>query len=246
MRSTARPLYTKTLSLNYSKVEDFFQGSNYAAYADATFFVATNEKETKFFKAVKGIIPKDLEEIINIPHAKDINNEKRLSEILSQTKTFTRDEFQRLLFACHDVIRNNDKLSPKMAFDEISKILFMKIRYERQKDNTLFSEKSFRELQTSDRRIRGKEADITPFYQFLFQQTKQEFSEDKIFEENDILRIRETSFLQIVKLLEKYNLSNTSDDVKGIAFEEFLGKTFRGDLGQFFTPAQLSISWSRF
>ena len=200
------------------------------------FFIATNEKETKFFKVIKGVIPKDLEEIINIPPAKDIYNERRINEILAQTKTFTRDEFQRLLFACHDVIRNNDKLSPEMAFDEISKILFMKIRYERQQDNTLFSEKSFKELQESDRKVRGKGADAVPFYQFLFQQTKQEFAEDKIFEENDILRIREASFLQIVKLLEKYNLSDTSDDVKGIAFEEFLGKTFRGDLGQFFTP----------
>lgn len=33
-----------------------------------------------------------------------------------------------------------------------------------------------------------------------------------------------------------YNLSRTADDVKGIAFEKFLGKTFRGELGQFFTP----------
>lgn len=36
--------------------------------------------------------------------------------------------------------------------------------------------------------------------------------------------------------LETFNLSDTQDDVKGIAFEEFLGTTFRGELGQFFTP----------
>ena len=41
---------------------------------------------------------------------------------------------------------------------------------------------------------------------------------------------------EFVKELEKYNLSATSDDVKGIAFEQFLGTTFRGELGQFFTP----------
>ena len=40
----------------------------------------------------------------------------------------------------------------------------------------------------------------------------------------------------IVGELEAFNLSDTSDDVKGIAFEQFLGKTFRGELGQFFTP----------
>jgi type I restriction enzyme M protein len=36
--------------------------------------------------------------------------------------------------------------------------------------------------------------------------------------------------------LEKYNLSDTSEDVKGVAFERFLGRTFRGEIGQFFTP----------
>ena len=41
---------------------------------------------------------------------------------------------------------------------------------------------------------------------------------------------------EIVRLLERYNLSDTSEDVKGIAFERFLGKTFRGEIGQFFTP----------
>ena len=38
------------------------------------------------------------------------------------------------------------------------------------------------------------------------------------------------------KLLERYNLSETSEDIKGIAFERFLGRTFRGEIGQFFTP----------
>lgn len=218
------------------KVEDFFQGSNYASFADAMFFVATNEKETKFFKVIKGVIPKDLEEIVDIPHGRDINNERKINELLARTKTFTRDEFQRLLFACHDVIRNNDKLSPEMAFDEISKILFMKIRYERQQDRSVFSREKFEELKEADKFIRGSEANKIPFYQYLFDQTKSTFAQDHLFEQSDVLRIREPSFLHIVRLLEKYNLSDTSDDVKGIAFEEFLGKTFRGDLGQFFTP----------
>src|SRR5690606_30562057 len=72
--------------------------------------------------------------------------------------------------------------------------------------------------------------------QHFFDKTKEIFKTDEIFDPNDSIKIRETSFLQIVKELEKYNLSDTSDDIKGIAFEEFLGRTFRGELGQFFTP----------
>jgi type I restriction enzyme M protein len=221
--------------------EDYFQGSNYATWARAKFFIAQNEKETKFFKVLEEKIPLDIDEIINIPKAADVDNDKKINEILAQTKTFTKDEFQKLLFTCHDIIRNNDKLSPEAAFDEISKILFMKIRHER-KQNSIFSKDKFLELkaiqENYEQQISGKKDD-TPFYQHLFEQTKNEFAKDEIFAENDVLKIRETSFLQIVQKLEKYNLSDTSDDVKGIAFEEFLGKTFRGDLGQFFTPRTL-------
>ncbi len=215
--------------------EDYFQGYNYASWAGADFFVTTNLKETRIFKVLKGKMPKKLEEVINIPDAEIINNNKKVEELLRQTKAFTRDEFSKLLFKCHNIIRNNDKLSPEAAFDEISKILFIKIRYER--DNTgaqIFSEKEFRDARASYEKYRPK--DGIEFYQFLFQQTKEDFKDDDLFEPNEVIRIRENSFEAIVKELEIYNLSTTSDDVKGIAFEKFLGKTFRGELGQFFTP----------
>jgi len=70
----------------------------------------------------------------------------------------------------------------------------------------------------------------------MFEQTKEAYVNDQIFEENETIKIRQNSFKQILGKLENYNLSDTQDDVKGIAFEEFLGTTFRGELGQFFTP----------
>ena len=219
--------------------EDFFQGYNYASWAGADFFVTTNMKDTKFFRVVKGLMPKALEEIVEIPRNDELNNEKKIQELLSKTKTFTRDEFSKLLFKCHNIIRNNDKLSPEAAFDEISKILFMKIRYEREQAKTkaLFSRKKFEQLR--DYHIETTGGRGKPFYQHFFDLTKVVFEEDQIFDPNDTIKIRENSFLQIVQELEKYNLSDTSDDVKGIAFEEFLGKTFRGELGQFFTPRSI-------
>lgn len=216
--------------------EDYYQGYNYASWAGADFFVTTNLKDTKFFRVVKGKMPKKLEEIVEIPNAKELFDNKKIEELLTKTKAFTRDEFSKLLFKCHNIIRNNDKLSPEAAFDEISKILFMKIRYEREQAKTkaLFSRKEFEELKSAYEKITGK--DSLPFYQHFFEKTKEVFKADEIFDPNDSIKIRETSFLQIVKELEKYNLSDTSDDIKGIAFEEFLGRTFRGELGQFFTP----------
>jgi type I restriction enzyme M protein len=215
--------------------EDYFQGYNYASWAGADFFVTTNLKETRIFKVVKGKIPKRLEEVVNIPKADIVNDKKKIDSLLKQTKAFTRDEFSKLLFKCHNIIRNNDKLSPEAAFDEISKILFIKIRYERSNsENQIFSKEAFKADKISYEKYKPK--DGKDFYQFLFDQTKEDFKDDDLFEPTEIIRVRENSFEAIVGELQIYNLSTTSDDVKGIAFENFLGKTFRGELGQFFTP----------
>lgn len=215
--------------------EDYYQGQAYAAFTGADFFVTTNLKETRIFKVVKGEIPKKLEEIVDIPTADMANNEKKVKELLNQTKAFTRDEFSRLLYKCHNIIRNNDKLSPEAAFDEISKMLFIKIRYERDNTGTqIFSKDAFLKAKASYNSYKSKDA--PEFYQFLFEKTKEDFSKDNLFDPNETIRIRETSFEKIVEELQIYNLSTTSDDVKGIAFEKFLGRTFRGELGQFFTP----------
>lgn len=222
-------------------VEDYYQGSNYAKYSGAEFFVASNEKETKFFTVVHGFIPKELEEVVAIPTAKDVVNAKKIEQIKNQTKTFTREEFTKTLQACHNIIRNNDKLSPEAAFDEISKLLFMKIRYERQQKGTkVFTKEEYiAQAENYEKNVRpGMKAmgiDL-PYMQNLFNTTKIEFKDDHLFEESDEIKIRENSFIQILEKLQNFNLSDTQDDVKGIAFEQFLGTTFRGELGQYFTP----------
>jgi type I restriction enzyme M protein len=218
--------------------EDYFQGNNYASWAGADFFVTSNQKETRVFRVVKSKIPKDLIEIVDIPTAAIATDAKKVEELLKQTKAFTRDEFSKLLFKCHNIIRNNDKLDPADAFDEISKVLFIKIRYERSNVKAqVFSKEAFKKARESYNEY--KTPNGPEFYQFLFEQTKEEFKNDALFEEAETLKIRENSFEAIVEELQIYNLSLTSDDVKGIAFEQFLGKTFRGELGQFFTPRTL-------
>lgn len=124
-------------------------------------------------------------------------------------------------------------MSPEAAFDEISKILFIKIKYERNNNDAQIFFKKFKSLKEFEAiQSRGSQ----PVYQMLFDKTKEDFAKDDLFEPNDTVKIKEASFRTIVEKLQIYNLSNTADDVKGIAFEKFLGKTFRGELGQFFTP----------
>ena len=221
--------------------EDYYQGYNYASWAGASFFVTTNEKETKYFNVDKEYLPKELVEVVAIPTAEEALNDKKVKDILSKTKTFTRDDFTKMLRTCHNIIRNNDKLSPEAAFDEISKILFMKIRWERDKNGSeVFTLKKYKQLEADYEKytrptLRKQGVDL-PYMQILFNDTKDMFREDHLFDENEAIKIRQNSFEQILEKLQTYNLSDTQDDVKGIAFEQFLGTTFRGELGQFFTP----------
>ena len=147
-----------------------------------------------------------------------------------EDKVFQREEFTRILTKCHNTIRNNDKLSPEAAFDEISKVLFIKI----------WKEKKTGEIYTLEKYDQENEASPTPdYYNVLFYETRNHYVGDKIFEKNERLNIRENSFRDILGALSKLNLASASDDVRGIAFEQFLGKTFRGELGQFFTPRKI-------
>ena len=147
--------------------------------------------------------------------------------MLSKLRVFKEKEFADLLHQCHNEIRNREKKDPAAAFDEIAKILFVKVWVERElskkrRRKNLFSV-DFLEEQLGDNPL-----DI------LFTQTKQAYSTDKIFEDDERINLKPATGTEIVRQLEKYNLSDTSEDIKGVAFERFLGRTFRGEIGQFF------------
>lgn len=152
---------------------------------------------------------------------------------MAKNNIYTKKNFSSVLWNCHNIIRGNDKLSPEAAFDEISKVLFIKIckeRYYPSADSVYGSDKYKKEKEEYI------ESTSLPYFQQLFQETKEKYADDEIFEKSEKLRIKENSFESILTELETYNLATIDDDVKGIAFESFLSKTFRGELGQFFTP----------
>lgn len=206
---------------------DYAQGEAYALYCNAPFFVTHNNRETRYWRTRKERMPGHCEEIENIPHATD--NDKQIQELIEKLKTFKEDEFADLLHSCHNVIRNREHLDPAAAFDEIAKVLFVKVWVERE----LRRKRQRKNLFTAD--WLDSQLGENPL-QELFRQTKEDYREDRIFDERERLNLKLATGREIVRLLERYNLSDTSEDVKGIAFERFLGRTFRGEIGQFFTP----------
>ena len=209
------------------KAQDYAQGEHYARMTDAPFFVTHNSRETKYWRVKKDRMPGYIEEIENIPHTDA--TDKEIKELFSKLRIFKEKEFADLLHQCHNVIRNREKKDPAAAFDEIAKILFVKVYVERK----LLTRLSRENLFTVD--VLNKQIAENPL-DTLFQETKKSFSADKIFDDDERISLKPATGEEIVRKLEKYNLSDTSEDIKGVAFERFLGRTFRGDIGQFFTP----------
>jgi type I restriction enzyme M protein len=209
------------------KAQDYAQGEHYARMTDAPFFVTHNSRETKYWRVKKDRMPGYIEEIENIPHADA--TDKEIEELFSKLRVFKEKEFADLLHQCHNVIRNREKKDPAAAFDEIAKILFVKVYVERK----LLTRRSKENLFTVD--VLNRQIAENPL-DTLFQETKKSYSADKIFEDDERINLKPATGEEIVRKLEKYNLSDTSEDIKGVAFERFLGRTFRGEIGQFFTP----------
>ena len=203
------------------------QGANYAQYEQAKFFVTHNNRETKYWKVDLERRAPNYQEIENIPTADA--SDKEIEAILSRLKEFKEDEFADLLHQCHNVIRNREKKDPAASFDEIAKILFVKVWVEREMRRKRQRQNLFT-VEFLDSQLGDNPLDV------LFQQTKDFYKTDLIFKDDDRINLKPATGREIVRRVERYNLSATSEDIKGIAFERFLGRTFRGEIGQFFTP----------
>ena len=210
-------------------IRDYFQGESYARAAGCEFFVAHNARYTAIFKLVPGA-PGESVQINEIPEATDWGDAKRIEEIKSSLRAFDRKEFQDLLFDCHSILRDVHKMDPGRAFETISKILFVKMYVERSGLHGTFT------LDYLDRRASTRLPTDPLVHDGLFEQTKDHYRADDLFTADDHLEISEETFRRIVGKLERFDLSKTGDDIKGLAFERFLGTTFRGNLGQYFTP----------
>jgi type I restriction enzyme M protein len=129
-------------------------------------------------------------------------------ELIAKLKTFKEDEFAELLHSCHNVIRNREHLDPAAAFDEIAKVLFIKVWVERE----LRRKKQRQNLFTVD--WLDSQIGENPL-QGLFRQTRDAYRDDRIFDQRERLNLKLATGREIVRLLERYNLSDMSALVEG-------------------------------
>ena len=139
-----------------------------------------------------------------------------------------RGDLIRVLEKCHDTLWQGGRLTPTDAFDELAKILFIKIRDEK---------KARRNGEPYDFQIKTHETakSVANRINRLYREAKAQ--DPEVFTED--IEIDESRLFSVVNHLQGISLNQTDLDVKGVAFERFLGNFFKGEIGQFFTPREV-------
>jgi type I restriction enzyme M protein len=135
--------------------------------------------------------------------------------------------FKNILKACHNEIRNNEGYDPTEAFDEMSKVLFCKLHEEKHSGNNRFRVSVFDDVLSR--------VGVNVIKQ-IFDETKVDARYAGLFTSTASINLQDRTVRKIVRIFEDYDLSLTAFDVKGEAYEYFLGDTFTGGLGEYFTP----------
>lgn len=140
----------------------------------------------------------------------------------------SRDDLIKTIRKCHQTLWGGGRLSPPMAFGELTKLIFLKTRDEKKARKK--GEPYDFQIKTNEtpQRLAGR---IKAMYAIERQ------SEPDVF--NDDIKIDDITLRNVVLHLESVNLTATDLDTKGVAFEQFMDGFFKGDFGQYFTPRNI-------
>lgn len=142
-------------------------------------------------------------------------------------------ELKTIFETCHNYIYANEGLLKEKVFNEVLKLIFMKMVDEKDISSQIcefrITDKEMEEIEE------GKFNDFRIRIEKLFDRVKAQYN-DVFQNENETLNLKPLTIAKVVSLLQKYSLINTHSDVKGIAFQTFVHAHERGERGEFFTP----------
>lgn len=164
-------------------------------------------------------------------------------------KPLTIDEISKLFINIHDNIWKNEIRNPSAAFEELIKIIFIKIK----KDEDLY--KKFngtphpknKDVVFSTIWIKNQTETDNPINDILFknlikdlEKKIREKNKKRIFDVDDDINLNPKTIEKIVEDIEHVDFYIMDEDVHGRIFEIFLDSTIRGkELGQYFTPRDI-------
>ena len=181
------------------------------------------------FSAKYGVLEREANIIADLPRQYGKPEEWRFRK---NTKDDIRPVSKESLIAtikkCHDTLWGGGQLSTPMAFGELCKLLFVKIRDEKAPR---------RNGQPYDFQIKTHEPSrkLAERIKAIYKEAQDK--EPDVF--TDTIKIDDATLRTVVSHMEGISFSKTDLDTKGVAFEQFMDGFFKGDFGQYFTPREV-------
>lgn len=215
------------------------QVESYARNLGADYHVWTNGSTARFFRTAKYVGQSS--EIGNVPRWLGDQPVATMPSKDLELPPFRDEEHLRgVVNSCHNQIFFRLGHDPAKAFDELMKILFLKLYDERETPKcyncvVLAGENS----EATAERVRS-----------LFDKSAKSRRYRDVFTTKltgnhpPSIDLDDETIAYIVRSFQGYSLINTSAtlegaDVKGTVFERMVGGTFRGELGAYFTPREI-------
>lgn len=192
-------------------------------------FVSGNEKYQKLQKYVS------YEASRKLPTA--------TKEEVFEFRTPDLTELKGVFKQAHDLIRRKQKIGPKKAFYEFTKLLFVKMNEDKNIQDK-FEAKESVSIDDFNFSVHKIEKTGESWINALFQKYRNDLEsmvakgkKKRIFQKNEEIDLKPSTIKAIVEMTESFNLISVEDDINGKVFETFLEAAVRGkELGQFFTP----------
>jgi type I restriction enzyme M protein len=213
------------------------QAESYARNLGADYYLWSNGTVSRFFRTAR--FASESPEVGNIPHWL---GDKPVGQRLSKTHELPpfRDEnhLRSVVKQCHDRIFVRLGHDPAQAFDELMKVLFVKLYDERETPD--FYEFMVLAGETADQTA----ARITALFNKSIQSRRYRDVLTATEGSHPTIDLDSQTVSFIVQQFQGFSLVNTSAtlqgaDVKGTVFEQMVGGTFRGELGAYFTPREI-------
>jgi type I restriction enzyme M protein len=222
------------------ETKGILQAESYARVLGADYHVWSNGTVDKFFRTSK--YPNQSVTVADIPHwlgTKPVT--QRLAKKDIKLPPFRNEhELRTIIRTAHNLIYSRLGHDPAKAFDELTKLLFLKLYDERESKNY------YEFVVMADDTPADTAKRIRELFNYSIHNSKYRDVFVNTFIPNQVINLEldDYTIQFVVKLLQGYSLIDTTEtiqgaDIKGTVFEQMVGSTFRGELGQYFTPRQI-------
>jgi type I restriction enzyme M protein len=198
-------------------------------------FVVSNQK----FQELRSLISKTAIHTL----AKDKRQELQNSPF--DLEPVTLEAVSAIFHKLHDYMREKEKKTPSAAFMELMKIVFVKIKKDRElRESIGDTTPKVKDVVFSVAWIESQTESESPINDPLFKNLREAMEAEihakhkhRIFDPNEEIQLSPSTILKVVRDLEHIDFYRMDEDIHGRMFESFLDATVRGpELGQFFTP----------